>query len=69
MAATKKLETDFVQVVPWTQIQERWGKREYKRFVDWMRGQTCIEGGVYIIDVLNYARQRNAGRKDPIVWD
>jgi len=69
LAPMKKLETDFVQCVPWKQIESKWGKREYNKFCKWMNGQTCLEAGAYIIDIITYADQRNKGIKDPHVWD
>ena len=65
----KKLETDFIQCVPWKQIEERWGKREYNRFMKWMVGQTCLKEGAYLCDINSYALQRNKGIKDPTCWD
>lgn len=65
----KLLETDFIECVPWHQIEERWGKREYNRFMKWLRGQTCLEQGAYLCDVMSYAEGRNKGIKDPEVYD
>lgn len=64
-----KLKTDFIQCVPWEQIEQCWGKREYSRFVKWMRGQTTLHAGVYIDDVIRYAEGRNRGEEDPEVED
>ena len=64
-----KLETDFTQCVPWNQIKEKWGKREYKRFCKFMQGQTCLQEGVYMVDIQTYVQQRNRGIKDPKVYD
>lgn len=61
----KKLETDFIHCIPFASIEEKWGKREYKKFLKWMEGQTCTEGGAYYSDVSYYARQRNYGIKYP----
>ena len=49
--------------------RKQWGKREYNKFCKWMNGQTCLEAGAYIIDIITYADQRNKGIKDPHVWD
>lgn len=65
----KKLEIDFVECVPWAQIEARWGKREYKRFIKWMTGQTCLPEGAYLCDIQRYAEDRNKGIKDPTVYD
>jgi len=61
--------TDFISVIPWKQIEDKLGKREYKRFEKWMRGQTCLEGGVYHEDLNNYLTQRARDIKDPLVYD
>jgi hypothetical protein len=45
------------------------GKREYKRFSKWMRGQTCMYGGVFYEDLNSYLTQRAIGIKDPVVYD
>ena len=68
---SKILPTDFVTCVPWAQIEQRWGKREYKNFLKWMAGQTCLPEGAYIGDINSYAEQRNRGRKvkDLICYD
>lgn len=63
------LPSDFVTCVPWAQLEERWGKRESKRFSKWMWGQTCLMEGAYLHDVQLYVEQRNRGVKDPHVWD
>ena len=47
---------DFLAVVPWEQIEERMGKREYKKFRKWMAGQTVIGGGVYPWDLDRYLK-------------
>lgn len=51
----KKLTIEnFTAVIPWKQIEEVMGKREYKRFNKWMIGQTVIEGGVYSWDLERF---------------
>ena len=45
---------NFTAVIPWKQIEDSMGKREYNRFSKWMRGQTCMEGGVYECDLARY---------------
>lgn len=55
MPKKKKLTIkDFIAVIPWKQIEETMGKREYKKFCKFMAGQTVIEGGVYPWDLENY---------------
>lgn len=44
----------FIQCIPWTQIEALMGKREYNRFCKWMRGQTCLQEGVYASDLNRY---------------
>lgn len=45
---------DFTAVIPWQQIEIAFGKREYNRFCKWMRGQTCMLGGVFPWDLKRY---------------
>lgn len=59
----KKLDANFVQCVPWNHIEQRWGKREYKRFCKWMIGQTCLREGAYLSDIQYYVEHRNRGLK------
>ena len=47
---------DFIPVIPWKQIEDTLGKREYKRFLKFMDGQTCIEGGVFEGDLDRFLR-------------
>ncbi len=61
--------TDFTPCIPWGQIEEIMGKREYKKFVKWMRGQTCLKEGVYRCDLESYLEQRARNIKNPEVWD
>ena len=61
--------TDFVSLIPWEQIELIMGKREFKKFSKWMRGQTCCWGGVFHEDLNNYLTQRARGVKDPIIYD
>ena len=60
---------DFVPCIPWGQIAEKLGKREYKKFREWMNGQTCLMEGVYECDLESYLRQRAKNIKDPVVYD
>jgi hypothetical protein len=47
---------DFISCVPWEQIEDRMGKREYKKFLKWMSGQTCLKQGVYEGDLDRYLK-------------
>lgn len=47
---------DFPVCVPWKHLEAVMGKREYNRFMKWMRGQTCLEEGVYPEDLDRYLR-------------
>jgi hypothetical protein len=51
----KKLTIDdFIAVIPWKLIEDKMGKREYKKFCKWMVGQTSLERGVFKHDLQNY---------------
>jgi len=43
--------------VPWQEIEDKLGKREYKKFLKWMYGQTSVQEGVYPWDLELYLRQ------------
>lgn len=45
---------DFLAVVPWDEVERKMGKREYKKFIKWMTGQTCHPEGVYVWDLKQY---------------
>ena len=45
---------DFTPCIPWAQLESMMGKREYKKFDKWMRGQTCLPEGVYEGDLRRY---------------
>lgn len=45
---------NFVECISWEQIEYTMGKREYKKFVKWMYGQTVPIGGVYKWDLERY---------------
>jgi len=47
---------DFTPCVPWKQLEQTMGKREYKRFIKWMNGQTCLPEGVYAWDLERYLK-------------
>lgn len=63
------LRSDLPTCIPWRAIEEAWGRREFKRFMKWMNGQTCLAEGAYDCDVERYARQRNNGNKNPTCFD
>lgn len=46
----------FYLCYPWEQVEYTLGKREFKRFVKWMSGQTCPIGGVFASDFERYLR-------------
>ena len=47
-------ETEYIK---WNEIHRILGDDDYLRFLEWMKGQTCIEEGVYTCDVENYLRK------------
>jgi len=55
----KKLTlNDFTPVVAWEEIEQKMGKREYKRFLKWLKGQTVSYGGCYIWDLERYLNNK-----------
>jgi len=60
---------DFTPCIPWVQLKAKLGKREYKKFLKWMNGQTALEEGVYVHDLALYLKQRQKGIKEPKVYD
>lgn len=40
----------------WDDIEEVLGKRRYKKFMEWMRGQTCAMDGVYPDDLDRFLK-------------
>lgn len=47
------------EYITWQEIEEVMGKRRFKKFKEWMFGQTCpmeIEDAVYPWDVENFLR-------------
>lgn len=75
----QKLEfEDFVHVIPMVELEKtieyHCGKREVKRFRDFMAGQTVSllesQGGVYVGDFLRYLKERKRGiKKNFPLWD
>ena len=55
-AMLKKLHQYTTPLIMWTEIELKLGKREFKKFMHWMRGQTSMEGGVYSCDLEQYLR-------------
>ena len=47
-------EEDIVAYIPWEVLEEKMGKRMYKKFMDFMMGQTCSGKGDYPCDVENF---------------
>lgn len=48
---------DFIpEIITWETIEKVMGKKEYKKFLKWMNGQTCVQEGVYSWDLENYLR-------------
>ncbi len=58
MKTNKKQLTikDFSPCIPWTQLECVMGKRENKRFLKWLQGQTCVPEGVYVWDLERYLK-------------
>ena len=51
----KRINIDmFQQCIPYEQLESVMGKREYKKFMKWMYGQTVPLGGVYSWDLVRY---------------
>lgn len=44
------------EIISWETIEGVMGKKEYKKFLKWMNGQTCVQEGVYSWDLENYLR-------------
>jgi hypothetical protein len=51
---TKGEEIDYIE---WDEIKRVLEDKEYKKFIKWMNGQTCIEKGAYVCDVANFLRK------------
>ncbi len=47
---------DFTPCIPWEQLREIMGKREYDKFTKWINGQTCLPEGVYVWDLERYLK-------------
>ena len=53
--------------VPNIDVEMVLGKREYKHFCNWMRGQTCLMGGVFVEDLNSYLKARAKGVEPTII--
>lgn len=52
---TRELKIDdFIRIVGWSDVKNTMSKEEYKRFCEWMRGQTCPMDGVYTWDLERF---------------
>lgn len=47
---------NFLCVVPWEDIEQKMGKRMYKKFCKWMTGQTVSNHGVYVGDLERFLK-------------
>ena len=55
----KHAEIDhFSWCVPWASLEDNFGKREYKKFMKWMAGQTCSPYGIYLDDLERYLNNK-----------
>ena len=52
----QKIIKQFVECIPFEQIEAVLGKREYNKFMKWMRGQTVPMGGVFRDDLERYLK-------------
>jgi len=48
-----------VEYISWEKLEEKMGKRMYKKFMKFMMGQTCIENGAFPRDVNNFFKAEN----------
>lgn len=52
---------DGMEYVAWDHIEEVLGKKEYKKFREWMTGQTCVKEGAYPWDLRVYLERASKG--------
>jgi hypothetical protein len=45
-----------LEYISWDNIKKVMGKRLYRKFMEFMHGQTCIRKGVYPCDIENFLR-------------
>ena len=50
----KHFEEDIVAYIHWKVLEDKMGKRMYKKFKHFMAGQTCSGEGAYPCDVENF---------------
>ena len=55
-----KIEDFGMQLVPDGQLKDTMSEYEYKKFMEWMIGQTCSPYGVYRYDLERYLNGANA---------
>ena len=67
----KKLTlNNFTPIITWREIEERLGKRDFKKFQKFMKGQTCAAEGVYQGDLAIFLQYEYQGKKTPeYLWD
>ena len=58
----KITEIKGVTIYTWEELKKELSNEEYADFMDWLRGQTIIEEGVYTWD---YNRWKEGGR---LIW-
>ena len=46
------------QYITWKELEEVFGKREYKKFLKWMRGQGTYVEGVFPYDLKRYLNKK-----------
>ena len=44
--------------ITWENLEKVMGKRMFKKFNNWMRGQTCLQDGAYPEDVERFINNR-----------
>ena len=61
----EKITIDSFQIksyIPWKQLEEVMGKRNYKKFMKWHFGQTSYQEGVYVHDLERWLNMENNGK-------
>ncbi len=54
---TKKLTiNNFTPIITWQELEAVMGKREFKKFMKWIGGQTVVQEGVYQWDLDRYLK-------------
>lgn len=48
------------EYVEWEQLARVFGKREHKKFMSWLAGQTCYKEGVFVYDLKRYLEGDNS---------